>query len=371
MKKHIAAVIAVWIISLALLLVYTPESDRSYIVELNRLSDEITRLAAEGFEIPPELFEQYNILPEKQNRLPLVILVSLAPLIALFALIKTQKDILKPLRSMSEIPGRLAKGHYQYNTPQFKSKVLHPFLWGLDMLRARLDEQKNINLDLEKERKTMVAGLSHDIKTPLSSIKTYSTAIKDGVYSTEHEVRDALDVILDKAAKIERLTDELLASSVNAIEEVTADASGHYLSELFTVIDQTVRNRIGLLKMEYNVMPLGQEHLVLADVDRLVEVCDNIVENAVKYGDLGCLSVRFSKEGQHILISFENTGSHIPEAEIKHIFTGFYRGSNVGRAPGHGLGLYIANKIMRAMEGDIYAENTDRGVDIVLVLKLV
>ena len=270
---------------------------------------------------------------------------------------------------MSEIPGRLAKGHLQYSVPQYKSKVFYPFLWSLDMLRAKLHDQKNINLGLEKERKTLVASLSHDIKTPISSIRSYSLAIKDGIYGTQEEIQDALDVIFEKTVRIERLTDELLESSVNAIEEITVDASGHYLSELYEAIDRTVRNRISLLKMEYHIDSPEQDYLVLTDIDKLIEVCDNIMENAVKYGDLGGLSVRFCNEEQCTLISFENTGGHIPKAEIKHVFTSFYRGSNVCRVPGHGLGLYIASKIMRAMEGDIYAENTDKGVVIVLVMK--
>lgn len=380
-------------------------------LDVNRLHDEITRAVMDGTEIPlagsgsvksiefiyldqlsaeqsrfffagtgqntfailpvekTDAFVRYTIKPQKKSRLPTLIAVSLAPLIALFALIKTEKDVLKPFHVMSEIPGQLAKGHFQYNAPQYRGKAFHSFLWGLDMLRAKLDEQRDINLGLEKERKTLVASLSHDIKTPLSSIKTYSVAIKDGVYGTQDEMQNALDVIIEKTIKIERLTDELLASSVNAIDAITVDASGHYLSELWLAIDKTVHNRISLLKMEYYIEPLQNDYIVLADMDRLVEVCDNIIENAVKYGDLGGLSVRFSSEEQHTLVSFENTGTQIPETEIKHVFSSFYRGSNVGRVQGHGLGLYIAAKIMRAMGGDIYSENMDDGVRIKLILK--
>ena len=411
MKKYIMMMIALWIVSIIVVFLYNPKSGAGYMLEINRLHEQtihavmnvqtirpvesdsiesmeivnISQLTPEQkrlffagtdsnrFVILPtpqtDIFIRYNIKSQKQNRLFMLLLLSLMPLTALFALIKIQIDVLKPLRSMSEIPEQLAKGHFQANALQYKGKMFHRFLWGLDMLRTKLDEQKNTNLGLEKERKTLVASLSHDIKTPLSSIKMYSTAIKDGVYGTQEEIQEALNIIIEKTIKIERLTDELLMSSVHAIEEIIVDTAEHYLSELIMAIDSTIHNRISLLKMEYHIESLQNDFIVKADMDRLIEVCDNIIENAVKYGDLGGLFVRFENEEQCILISFENTGSHISETEIKHIFTGFYRGSNVGNVQGHGLGLYIAGKIMRAMGGDIYAQNTDTGVKIVLVIK--
>lgn len=411
MKRYIIAVLTMWALSVLMMFTYSSKTDSGYMLEVNRLHENVTRAVINGTEIPlagsnsvqsielvnmnqltaeqariffastgqdrfvilpietTDAFVRYTIAPQKQNRLPSLILLSLTPLIALFALIKTEINVLKPLRMMSEIPEQLAKGHFQYNAPQYKSKVLHPFLWGLDMLRAKLDEQRNINLGLEKERKTLVASLSHDIKTPLSSIRTYSLAIKDGVYATQDDIRNALDVIIEKTVKIERLADELLESSVNAIEEIKVDASGHYMSELRDAIDKAVHNRIDLLRMEFNIDSVQNDCIVLVDIDRFVEVCDNIIENAVKYGDLGSLTVRIRNEESHTLILFENTGGNIPEAEIRHIFTSFYRGSNAGEVQGHGLGLYIAKTIMRAMEGDIYVENMQTGVSVALVVK--
>ena len=332
MKRYGVAVIAVWIVSVVLLLIVYPKPDNSNILELNRLYVELSRQVIDGQGIPPleqtDAFARATQTPRKQNPLLLVILISLTPLTVLFALAKTQTSIIKPLRAISDIPGQLAKGHFQVTAPQIKSKAFHPFLWGLDMLRVVLEEQKSINLKLEKERKTLVASLSHDIKTPLSSIRTYSLAVKDGVYESPDEVQNALNVIIGKTMQIERLADELLISSVNAIEEIAVEASGYYLSELRSAVDKTVRSRIGLLKMDYTLEALEKDCLLSADMDRFAEVCDNIVENAVKYGDMGRLSVCFGSEENFTLISIENTGNRIPEAELKHIFTSFYRGSN-------------------------------------------
>lgn len=415
MKKNIIIVIIIWIASIGLVLRYSTntEPDKSFMIEINRIHMAAAETFTNGQSINPndigliesielvnekqltseeantffsgadikenrfiilpvystDYFVRYTIKPVSSSNLYLVITFSVLPIIILFILFKIQRDILIPLKQMSVIPEQLSKGNLSNNTLQIDNKIFHKFLWGLDMLRAKLDEQKDINLRLEKERKTLVASLSHDIKTPLSSIKTYGTAIKDGVYSTQEEIQNSVDIILEKTIKIERLTDELLASSVNAVEEITVDISGHYLNELYQVVDKTVRNRIDLLKMYYYIEPYKNDYIVSVDIDRFIEVCDNIIENAVKYGDLEKLSVYFNDEENYTLISFENTGNQIPELELKHVFFGFYRGSNVGRTQGYGLGLYIAKKIMRAMGGDIYAENMEGGVKIVLIVK--
>lgn len=415
MKKNIIMVVIIWIAFIGLVLGYSTdtESDKSFMIEINRVHMAAARMFTNGQSINPDnasliesiefvnikhltsedantffsgadikenrfiilpvdgtdYFVRYTMKSVRASNLYLIIIFSVLPIMVLFMLFKIQRDILMPLKQMSVIPEQLAKGNLTNNTLQIKNKIFHKFLWGLDMLRAKLDEQKDINLRLEKDRKTLVASLSHDIKTPLSSIKTYGAAIKDGVYSTQDEIQNSVDIILEKTIKIERLTDELLASSVNAVEEITVDISGHYLNELFQVVDKTVRNRINLLKMYYYIEPNKNDCIVSVDIDRFIEVCDNITENAVKYGDLEKLSVYFNDEENYTLISFENTGNQIPELELKHVFSGFYRGSNVGRTQGHGLGLYIAKKIMRAMGGDIYVENMEGGVKIVLIVK--
>jgi len=413
MKRYIFLIAAAWIASVVLIAAYSPTPDKNFMTEINRLHETVSQALINGEDIAidgsgqvqsikaadinlltPEqsrifftgadlkentfiilpvgdtgCFIRYAVKTPASGKIPLLIFLSIAPMVALFALFITQREIIRPLRVMSEFPKQLAKGNFIYGANQNRNRFLHNFLWGLDMLRAKLDEQKNVNLRLEKERRTLVASLTHDIKTPLSSVITYGTAIKDGTYTTREEVENALDIILNKAEKIEHLTDDLLSSSVNALEEMTVEVAGHYLSELHQAIDKTVRNRTALLKMDCRVGQIGNDYIIPADIDRFIEACDNIIENAVKYGDMNRLTVNFGFEGGCVLVSFENTGGKIPETELKRIFSGFCRGSNAGGVEGHGLGLYIVKKIMRAMDGDVYAENTDEGVRITLVLK--
>ena len=119
------------------------------------------------------------------------------------------------------------------------------------------------------------------------------------------------------------------------------------------------KTRFDLEKTNYQTLAstnVNGNVLIKADGDRLVEVIQNIIENAIKYGDGRYIGLSAHREEDEFLIEVENTGCELEEAEEVHIFDSFYRGSNVGSQPGSGLGLYICRKLIHAMEGEIFAE---------------
>ena len=95
--------------------------------------------------------------------------------------------------------------------------------------------------------------------------------------------------------------------------------------------------------------------LIRGDNERSLEVIQNIIENAVKYGDGKRIAISFSKDENCQLIHISNSGCTLSDSELPHIFDSFWRGSNTGSQSGSGLGLYICRTLMRKMEGDIYA----------------
>ena len=108
---------------------------------------------------------------------------------------------------------------------------------------------------------------------------------------------------------------------------------------------------------------------MVGDPERLVEVFDNIIENAIKYGDGDYIRVSFHEEDYRQLIRIENSGASISQNELPHMFSSFWRGSNVGNKPGNGLGLYIGKQLLKKMGGDIFAETKDHVLAIVLVVR--
>lgn len=110
------------------------------------------------------------------------------------------------------------------------------------------------------------------------------------------------------------------------------------------------------------------ENLLLkGDLERAFEVCENIFENALKYGDGRKIEISFYEEEYCHLIRIYNTGIPVTDNEFNHIFDSFYRGTNSKGKEGNGLGLYICQEIMLKMDGELFAQKEDEGMAFVLV----
>ena len=99
-----------------------------------------------------------------------------------------------------------------------------------------------------------------------------------------------------------------------------------------------------------------EECLVKGDKNRMVEVLQNVMENAIKYGDGKSIHIAFGEEEDCKLIHIENSGCSLKEEELSNLFDSFYRGSNSNSVKGSGLGLYICKTLMRKMDGEIFAQ---------------
>lgn len=113
------------------------------------------------------------------------------------------------------------------------------------------------------------------------------------------------------------------------------------------------------------------ECLVKGDPNRLIEVIQNIMENAIKYGDGKWIRISFTEEEDCKLIHIENSGSGLKEEELPNLFDSFYRGSNSHGVKGNGLGLYICKTLMRKMDGEVYAERKAESFVMTVVVRKV
>ena len=127
-----------------------------------------------------------------------------------------------------------------------------------------------------------------------------------------------------------------------------------YLSELVSRIKLYYTEKLELIKTDFSVADYS-DCLLKGDVERSVEVLQNVIENAVKYGDGKCISITFSEEDGCILITVGNSGNTLSENNLPHIFDSFWRGENASKEKGCGLGLYICRQLIHKMNGEIFA----------------
>ncbi|MCR4605932.1 MAG: HAMP domain-containing histidine kinase, partial [Eubacterium sp.] len=261
------------------------------------------------------------------------------------------RKIVRPFSSMEKLAEELAKGNLSNPVKEEKSKVFGRFLWSMDMLREKLEESKERELEYQKERKTLMLSLSHDIKTPLSAIELYTKALSSGLYDTEEKQKEAYAGIEKNLGELSGYIAEITAASRDDFLMLDVKEEEIYLSSALKRIREYYTEKFTSLHTKFEIAESGNP-LIKADENRLVEVMQNILENAIKYGDGREVSIYFSEEEDAKLIHIRNTGDSPAENEMVYLFDSFYRAANAKKKKGTGLGLYISRQLMRRMNGD-------------------
>ena len=274
--------------------------------------------------------------------------------------------ILRPFHILQEAPYELSKGNLSLGLKENKNRYFGKFVWGLNLLREHLEEQKEKELKLQKEKKTLILSISHDIKTPLSAIKLYARALSGNLYNTEEKLCEVAEGIQEKAIEIETFVAQITEASRSEILNMEVKQGEFYLDDLMKNLRDYYKEKLKLLQIEFEVGAFANT-LVRGDLDRGIEVLQNMMENAIKYGDKQKITISVAEEEGCQLITVKNGGCQLPEQELPHIFDSFWRGSNVSRTEGSGLGLYICRQLMKKMDGDIFAviEGDEIGVTAV------
>lgn len=265
------------------------------------------------------------------------------------------KKVLKPFYAMSDLSYELAKGNLSMPIKEEKSKLFGRFLWGMDMLREKLEDNREKELEFQRERKTLILSLSHDIRTPLSSIELYSRALGENLYDEQKKRDEALQGIIRNAGEIKKYVNEIVAASREDFLNLEVVNGELYLSEIIEETKRYYRDKLSVLHTGFDVAEYS-ECLIKGDKNRLIEVLQNVMENAVKYGDGKRIHIYCEEEEDCKLIHVENSGNSLKEEELPNLFDSFYRGSNSRGVKGNGLGLYICKTLMNKMDGDIFAE---------------
>lgn len=303
------------------------------------------------------------------NALPLMNLGLGVPLISTIAvLLYIGKTIIGPFTRMSDMTVELAKGNLSAPIKQEKSGFFKRFVWGVDMLRENLEDSKIKNLEYQKEKKTLLLSLSHDIKTPLSAIKLYAKALSEDLYETEDEKKEAYAGITAKSDEIKKYVDEIYKLSREDFMEFEIKKGEAYLDDIMTGITAYYRDKLKVVHTEFAVGEYDNP-LLSVDGDRLTEAIQNLMENAIKYGDGRKIEISFDDEEDCKLITVSNTGCTLDEKDLNSIFDSFYRGGNTEGVAGNGLGLYIVKQLMKLMDGDVFARIEDGQFKITLVVR--
>lgn len=351
-------------------------SDCEYVTGIVKYSDEPERFYNSNTdytvrEIGGELYRfDYTVSADKSGSAAVIINTALGIMAAVVigVMLYIRMKILAPFEKLTDIPYELSKGNLTSPIKETKNRFFGKFIWGVDLLRDNIEEQKKRELELQKKNKTLLLSLSHDIKTPLSAIKLYSKAISKGLYSAKEKQIEIAENINGKADEIERYISQIIKASSEDFLHLEVNNGEFYLSELVNKTALYYGEKLKLMHTNFKIADYS-DCLIKGDIERSVETLQNIIENAIKYGDGKMIEIFFSEEEGCQLITVRNSGNTLPDTEILHIFESFHRGSNAEGKSGSGLGLYICRQLMRKMNGDIFAEPQNGFMNITVIFQ--
>lgn len=314
----------------------------------------------------------YRIEYEINNSKRLILILNgalfLMLLLSVLVLAYIGVHIIRPFGGMANMPYEIAKGNLTTPLKAQKRSYFGKMLWGMDMLRETLEDKRKKELELQKDKKTLILSLSHDIKTPLSAIKLYTKALQENLYDSKEKKDEALLGIQKNATEIENYVNQIVEASREDFLDLHVVEGEFYLSEAMQAIQAYYKEKLAHRHTDFVVEDF-KECLIKGDKERVIEVLQNILENAIKYGDGTFVKLSFGEEEDCTLVSVANTGEGVTEAELVHLFDSFYRGSNARNVAGSGLGLYICRNLMRKMDGEVFAEQRDGEFVVTVVLR--
>lgn len=345
------------------------DDERSeYIVALN----EISRLnASENYEL---VNEKINVLQENMrnkddtqrdvNVIPILCGASVFLFAAMFGYIYFA--ILRPFEKMKDFAAKISMGDFDVPLNYERSNYFGEFTWAFDSMRNEITKSRASEKEAIENNKTVIATLSHDIKTPIASIMAYSEGLSANLDSTYEKREKYLSVITKKCDEVSRLTDDLFLHSISDLDKLKLTPE----SIEICAFTESVVNEISAEWEDVIFRKPDFTAFVNADKNRFTQLCENIINNARKYAKTN-IEVFFTMENESIILHFRDHGKGIPDENMPFIFDKFYRGNNCGSEQGSGLGLYIVKYIAEKMGGQVILQNHALGLEVKIILPII
>lgn len=289
-----------------------------------------------------------------------VIIVCMVVSIAVYALLGVvYLSFIHPFHKLQRFSAEIAKGNLDIPLPMNRHNFFGAFTESFDIMREELKRARESEYAANVSKKELVAELSHDIKTPIATIKAVCEVLQ--MKEKNEDTLDKVNVIAAKAEMIDNLIGNMFHATLEELEVLKVEPE----EESSLLVEEMI------LELKYYGEIIFENHipecLLYFDELRLKQVIDNIINNAYKYAGTESY-VKFTENKEGIQIRIQDKGSGVPEEELSLVAEKFYRGSNTKGKSGSGLGLYLAKNFMEGMQGGLECYNQD-GFVVNLFLK--
>lgn len=275
----------------------------------------------------------------------------------------TARQMTRPLTAMAQAAGRMARGDFAAQAPEGGSREIQELSQAFNQMGNQLST-------LEQSRRDFVANVSHELRSPITSIQGFAQGMLDGTIPKE-EHQQYLQVVVDETHRLAKLIQSLLNLSRMENEEISLAYTDFDINELARRVLISRMNQIEEKNIEIEADLAEEPLMVHADGDQIQQVLINLLDNALKFTPAGgAVTLAAREEGDHVAFRVKDTGVGIREEDAPHIFDRFYKADKahtVGQ--GTGLGLAICYRIMERHGQSIRLVSGQGGAEFEITLE--
>ncbi|MBQ1248383.1 MAG: HAMP domain-containing histidine kinase [Clostridiales bacterium] len=261
---------------------------------------------------------------------------------------------IRPFNKLSDFAASVSKGNLNVPLNMDRHNYFGAFTESFDRMREELKLSSEREAAANRSKQELVAEISHDIKTPVATIKATCEVME--IKYKEDDIQEKVSVIKSKATSVEHLIDNMFRATLDDLDELKVTPR----EESSLIIEDMLAGLgfYGTVEQKGSV----PECLILVDKLRLEQVIDNIAGNSFKYAGT-TLEVSYKSDADNIRVILSDRGPGVPEKELAMLTTKFYRGSEAAGSgkDGSGLGLYLASRFMEKMGGGLDLKNREGG----------
>lgn len=286
----------------------------------------------------------------------------------------TSKTIVGPIEKITKGANEIANGNLDYEIDYSSTNELGQLADSFNEMRIRVRDSIEKQNKADQQSKEIIAGIAHDLRTPLTSVKGYLEGLRDGIADTPEKRVRYLETIYSSTCSMEKMLDDLLTVSKLELGNITLNCEEVLISDFMTYADE-IGKELKKQDFDYEIIDNSKScPMLFIDTDRFARVIDNIISNSIKYkrpDTKGKITLSISEYEHSVIFELADNGMGVDSESLPRIFDTLYRAdkarSNV--SDGNGLGLSVCKQIVELHGGMIWAQNNSQdGLSIFISL---
>lgn len=327
-------------------------TNRDTIIDLNVDNQPVGKVIIEN-----DTGHQLREIQHKLEGIGILFVVVIA-IIEVVYLMLLYHNIIKPFELLKNFATSVAIGNYDLPLKMDRNNLFGAFTESFDIMREELMISKERERKIAQSKKELVASLSHDIKTPVASIKAIAELMQ--AQGKDEQTSKQIQIIETKADQIELLINNLFHSALEEMNELKVETT----EENSSILKDMILTSDFYKKVRDFTIP---ECLIYCDKLRMQQVVDNIINNSYKYANTE-LTIHCEILDKRLLLTIQDYGKTSIETEVPLLCEKFFRGSNTNGKTGSGIGLYISKYFMNKMNGNLEVQQNKDGFMVLLTI---